>query len=86
MRGRRISKHPREMKDTVGEMLNPANGYRGRRLAKGLKVQDHATQNRQILREMQHVNRLKRASKPEKRVFKMQQFEGVPSKVFQVGV
>lgn len=52
-------------------------------LKRGYKLQDHAKQNRAALREMQRMNRIKRTVPPKPPAFKMQEFSGVQSRVFE---
>ncbi|KAL0488336.1 enkurin domain-containing protein [Acrasis kona] len=67
-------------RDTVGEILNPANGYRGSQQRRGITPKDHTKDNLRIIKEKEALNKEKKEKEAEeKNVFKLSQFQNVGS-------
>lgn len=72
---------------TVGAMINPVNGHRGMLKKKGIVPRDHMKENRAALKESQIKNYEaqidKRRQQEPHDLYKMSQFQNVPSRVFE---
>jgi hypothetical protein len=73
-------------KDTMGEFLNPDNGYRGSLVRKGIQPKDHMKDNVKELRLAQMRQKMKKdeEDQPEKPLYKLAQFQNVESRLYDI--
>ena len=69
---------------SISGLINPVNGLRGLQQKKGVQPKDHMKENRKQLRDAQvkHVYDRYEAEAEPKELYKLAQFQNVPSRAF----
>jgi hypothetical protein len=72
-------------RDTMGQFLNPDNGYRGSLARKGVQPKDHMRENLKDMRVKQMELRMKKEeeARPSKPLYKLPQFKDVESRLYE---
>lgn len=73
-------------KDSMGDYLNPENGYRGSLARKGIEPKDHMKDNVKELRLAQMRMKMKKEEDllPEKPLYKLNQFQNIESRLYDI--
>lgn len=72
-------------RDTIGQFLNPENGYRGALERKGIQPKNHMKDNMKDIRLAEMRNRQKKdeESRPSKPLYKLPQFQNVETRLYE---
>lgn len=75
-------------RDTIGQFLNPENGYRGALEKKGIQPKNHMRDNMKEIRLAEMKNRQKRddESRPARPLYKLPQFQNVEARLYEPAV
>jgi hypothetical protein len=71
-------------RDTIGQYLNPENGYRGALEKRGIQPKNHMKDNMKDIRLTEMRNRQKKddESRPAKPLYKLPQFQNIETRVY----
>lgn len=80
---RKYSNH--HSRDTIGQFLNPENGYRGALERKGVQPKNHMKDNLKEIRLAEMRNRQKKdeEARPSKPLYKLPQFQNVEARLYE---
>lgn len=73
-------------KDSIGELIAPSNGYRGKLQKQGKQVRNHMKDNHKLIKDMEHKQREdaeEELSKQNHELYKLEQFKNVSGKALK---